>query len=69
MKLDISKGELVHLISSCYAPDYSQMEDDLIKSLGEFNGSHSYWAWNKKALLELTESELLKLRELFKASK
>ena len=61
MKLDLSKEGLTHLVKGVY-PDYSVMDDPLIKKSGIYiGGFHDKWEWNSGFENHLTEEELWKM--------
>jgi len=68
MKIDISKAELVAMINGGSPPNYQQIKEKPIERLGTYSGSFNTWAWNRPALSNLSESELLELREILKTS-
>jgi|GEM_PF-935902 len=68
MKVDLDKKGLVALVMGS-TPNYSVMEHALVAMTGRYiGGFHDKWVWDRSALEQFTEKNLLKLYNTCKDS-
>lgn len=67
MKLDLDKKDLISLAKGT-SPNYSVMNNPLIKKHGSYNASYGDWNWDYTAFEECSEEQILEIYKLCKNS-
>jgi hypothetical protein len=68
MLIELDKEDLISLCKG-KEPSYNQMENQLVKANGRYNGSYGTWSWNYDAFKTCTEQELIEVYDFLKNSK
>ena len=67
MQIELDRIDLISLAKGT-SPNYSVMDNRLIKKHGSFNGSKGNWKWKYNAFTECSEEEILEIYYLCKNS-
>jgi len=60
MKVDLDKKALISLVCG-QQPNYSMLENPIVKLCGSYNGSTDIWCWSEHNLEKFSDDELYKL--------
>ena len=67
MLVDLEKEDLINLVKGV-SPYFTAMNEPYIKGMGNYDDYRSSWKWDKTALEQLDESDLLLIYYICKNS-